>query len=547
MPGRHASGRRTTRWHPLLVGVVLIGVVCAGVGFLVFGPPDANRACSGTTPLRIGAAPRIQPLLGKIANRINEREVEADGGCLEVRVDVADTERTRQQLEAGKKGDLPDLWVPESWDWVNAKGLTTDQILPMSSVAATPLVVAAPTDRAAELQKPTSWVDLARSHPMSLSDPENSATSYAALLAILRSMPGPIIQPKDRDELARIIVDLDRRRTADITTALTKVSRGQVPDPVIATEQDLVAYQRATPGAKLAAAVPNGPTSILDFPLVALNTSTAKTTLNREAYPRIVSELNRPEGRKLLARYGFRPSAKLSAAPSAPEEGRAPAKLDLLLSKGGDIDEPLRSWAATTADTRMLAVADVSGSMQESAGTQTRLQLTQEAIRTAFGYFQSTDAFGLWTFSQNLAGPGRDYQEQAGVDALDPAHHAAAVQAIDALDDRAVGGTGLYDTALAAYTSAVEGYDANRRNYVVLFTDGKNEDDGLTLPDLTARLTERARDDRPVRMLVVGIGPEVDSAELGKIAGAVDGEAYTADDPADMKRIMINALVGRTD
>ena len=40
------------------------------------------------------------------------------------------------------------------------------------------------------------------------------------------------------------------------------------------------------------------------------------------------------------------------------------------------------------------------------------------------------------------------------------------------------GGTGLYDTALAAYRTALRNYDPHYSNAVVLMTDGRNEDPG---------------------------------------------------------------------
>ena len=195
----------------------------------------------------------------------------------------------------------------------------------------------------------------------------------------------------------------------------------------------------------------------------------------------------------------------------------------------------------------MLAVADVSGSMLTQAGSKTRLGLAQEATRAGFGYFQDTDAFGLWTFSLNLGGGGRDYVEQVPVARLDAAHRDKVTDAIDELDDRAVGGTGLYDTTLAAYQAAKEGFDPERRNYVVLFTDGQNEDTGQTLTQLTSALKKEADRKRPISVVLVGIGPDVDRDELGQIAKAAGGKALTADQPEDINRVMIDALVARID
>ena len=44
------------------------------------------------------------------------------------------------------------------------------------------------------------------------------------------------------------------------------------------------------------------------------------------------------------------------------------------------------------------------------------------------------------------------------------------------------GGTGLYDSTLAAYRQALQDYDPAYSNTVILMTDGANDDPGLDVP-----------------------------------------------------------------
>ena len=83
------------------------------------------------------------------------------------------------------------------------------------------------------------------------------------------------------------------------------------------------------------------------------------------------------------------------------------------------------------------------------------------------------------------------------------------------------GGTGLYDTVLAAYREVQRDYVPGRINSVILFTDGKNENkDGISRAQLLSELKRLADPKRPVRLVIIGIGNEVDRQELEAITTA---------------------------
>jgi hypothetical protein len=110
------------------------------------------------------------------------------------------------------------------------------------------------------------------------------------------------------------------------------------------------------------------------------------------------------------------------------------------------------------------------------------------------------------------------------------------------------GATGLYDTALAAYKEVQDTWQAGRVNSVLLFTDGKNENkDGLTRAQLVSQLTKIKDPRRPVRLVVIGIGNEVDRAELQAITNASSaGGVFVAEDPAKISQIFLEAIAGRS-
>jgi Mg-chelatase subunit ChlD len=111
------------------------------------------------------------------------------------------------------------------------------------------------------------------------------------------------------------------------------------------------------------------------------------------------------------------------------------------------------------------------------------------------------------------------------------------------------GDTGLYDTALAAYKTVQNGWEAGRVNSVILFTDGVNENPGgLTRDELTAALKKARDPKRPVRMVIIGIGTEVDRGELKAIADASGPSSgvFVAEDPARINEIFLQAIATRT-
>jgi hypothetical protein len=120
---------------------------------------------------------------------------------------------------------------------------------------------------------------------------------------------------------------------------------------------------------------------------------------------------------------------------------------------------------------------------------------------------------------------------------------------LDSIPDRLTpGGTGLYDTTLAAVRAARENYDPTAVNSVLMLTDGTNEDDGagLELAALLDTLRSEANPERPIKVIGVALGPDADLEALQQIAEATAGSAYSAVDPADLRTVLFDALRQRS-
>lgn len=77
----------------------------------------------------------------------------------------------------------------------------------------------------------------------------------------------------------------------------------------------------------------------------------------------------------------------------------------------------------------------------------------------------------------------------------------------------------------------------------MLFTDGQNEDaNSISREELVKQLKEKADPKRPVRVILVGIGNEVNKEELESVAEAGGGGAFVAQDPAKIDEIFLQAI-----
>jgi Bacterial extracellular solute-binding protein len=189
------------------------------------------------------------------------------------------------------------------------------------------------------------------------------------------------------------------------------------------------------------------------------------------------------------------------------------------------VDHVFAAWYVQDRRSSILLAVDVSGSMQEPApGTGTPLiQLVQKGCLAVGQMLPDQSALGLWAFG-SLLDPPRDYRVLLPTAALTEGQRAGLSGAVGRLTAEQTG-TGLYDTILAAYKSATASYRAGVANEVVVFTDGRNEDDAVSIDigQLTAGLTAAADPKRPVQLTVVAFGAAPDAAGLQKAIGPVKG------------------------
>jgi Mg-chelatase subunit ChlD len=153
-----------------------------------------------------------------------------------------------------------------------------------------------------------------------------------------------------------------------------------------------------------------------------------------------------------------------------------------------------------------------------------------------------TTKIGVWLFSTKLDGD-EDYQELLPVAPISEQVSSGAFAKLRQVQVKKNGATGLYDSTLAAYRAARQNFEPGRINTVVVMTDGRNEDpDSISRDELLAELAKLRDPRRPIRIVGIGIGPDIDVGELQAIAGATGGQAFTTPDPTKIQGIFYAAL-----
>jgi hypothetical protein len=548
----------------IIAAIAVVGIVASGVFLWVGGHltplfAAAESGCGDYEQLVVVADTSIAPALADVAKDFDA----SSEACVETVIKPQDSADSAAILASG--GLDADAWVPESSVWIDrttataaSLGQNPPEVEVGASIAATPVVFAAPATKAAEIaSEPVTWARLlSGTLPTILPDPEASAASLAGLLALRGHS-----SPDDPRQFAGAMIELGKTIPASTSAAFGSLAASQQPAVVLTSEVQVAAYNLDEPTETLVAAYPADGTVLLDYPFVRLPVRAGGGNDEGEASGVEVSDAEGAPGRAelveafetevrgaadRLAADGFRSpdgTGTLDIPGLAAEGPAAATQLDTAVQL-----EILRAWGVLTLRSRMLAVIDVSGSMEEPAENGLRrIDIFQQAAIGAMEKFSGEVELGVWVFSTARNGD-LDYEDLAPIAPLaDLAHKQQIAGIIQSLPARLGGATGLYDTALAAVQRVRESYDPEKVNSVLLITDGKNEDEnGIDLETLLAELAKIDDPTKPVAVIMIGFGPDTDLAAMQRIAQATKGAAYSASKPEDLGTVLVDALSQRT-
>jgi Bacterial extracellular solute-binding protein/von Willebrand factor type A domain len=245
-------------------------------------------------------------------------------------------------------------------------------------------------------------------------------------------------------------------------------------------------------------------------------------------------------------------SARLRAPDGSGAPDATAGRLPPLTAKPYDvlaphhIDHVLATWYPEDRRMNLLVVTDVSGSMGSPApGTSTPLiDLVREGCGSVRDLLPNDARLGLWEFGVNLD-PPHDYRVLVPIAPLTDVHRNAVSTAIKDLATRNTG-TGLYNTIIDAYKAARDSYRAGVPNQVMIFTDGRNEDDPhtITAAELSRRLAAAKDPARPVQLSVVTFGQPSEGSVLGDVVKPVDGYVEALDNADKVAATFIHLAAG---
>ena len=612
-PGHRPAGRGSIGRSIFLVALIMVVVLAGGFGAYLFVNRSSNSSACGsnTINLQVVADPDQSSLLRDAARDYAGTKPVVGDRCVNVNVRALDSPEATAALATGwtdpGAGPRPDVWVPAASTWASELELQLQQardtdIVPAErpSVATSPLVIAMPKPMAEALgwpKRPLGWSDLntalrnpagwaAFGHPdwgpfkLGKTDPKLSEAGLGALLSAGMvvaggdHVPTPAELQAKSPELGSMILEVSRSpgdETDTTSTILANLERADESGKALSyvsaiplSEKSVWDYNqgrpidnpagadRPKPKVPLAAIYPKEGTLQSDYPWLVLKAPWVDDA-KREAASDFLLYLKSPAIQGRFQAAGFRSARGQPGAEINPDSGLIPDQPKRVLPQPPSLllAATLKGWDQTKRIANLLAVYDVSGSMQEvvpGTGGMRKIDLARQAAMASLRLFTTESNVGSWEFSTHLDGT-RDYRESvpiAPVGGKDPGGVSHLQRLQEALTRLTAtnGDTGLYDTALAAYQYVKRNYAPDRLNLVVLITDGRNDDPGgsITLDQLLQQLRAGQKDDQKVRILSFAYGKDADVAALDQISKATGGQVFTSPNPTDIERVFVTAL-----
>ncbi|WP_250030438.1 substrate-binding domain-containing protein [Paractinoplanes maris] len=506
----------------------------------VAGPTRSPSAttCPGVK-LRVVAAPEIAPVVTTAAKTLDDNEANPCDP-----IEVVAEEPGFTVANAAK----PDVWIPSSTAWVgiaNAGGAAfRAQGEPL---AHSPIVLAGPpgvTNGLATGDR-TSWAKLtgavAAGRVPAVSMPDAQASTigllsvYAVNAAMARTTPDSGIAQLRALTLRSRLKDA----SADPTKTLARVAEQWNTNGVIydvgvfpTTEQQLRTYQRGQHTVKLNGAFPADGMVEADYPFAV-----AKNNQDIE----LTAQLRAAITRTALTKAGFRPASLPGTLP--------------LPKKPAGLLAPATMWSQyKSLSTQVLLLIDASGSMNKKIAapggrTTTRAGLLRESGKFAAELFAEDTNVGLWFFGQPTptSPPHKEVVSYGPITGpLDGKSRRDALgNAMDEYRAADNSGTPLYKSVLDGVAEMREKVSPGTVTLVVVLTDGEDGESTfkMTQAQFMSKLAAEQDPSRPVPVLALGYGPDVDMKALNAMSEATGGKAFPATNPADLSSAIAKAFL----
>ncbi len=545
MAARHRAGLGTEKWILPALGIfAVLGLLLAGILAVVVDTSSdqteqvAGSSCTG--PIKVVTASSFAPVFDGIAT-----ELDHGPNCVRLDVDTADGRKAVQRVA----DDNADVWVPDDASWVGAAGALELAQAPTAGagtvLATSPIYMVTDQGTAAELRKAGgSWSALAglvgtTRAKLVIDGPDDSGDG---LIGVGDAAEG-VWLAKDMDASALWLDQAkSRTRTVDGAQAAMPAKTGEVG---LVAEHALLPALAAAKTKNLAVLPGTDYSSLMRYTWLPTADGIGNPT-RAAALDRIRAKLSNPA---IVGKY--LKAARLRLPSGVVPPGGAASLPPLTAKPFGvlethHIDHVFATWYPEDRRTDLLVVVDVSGSMATKAtgSGSTRIDLVRQGSRSLEGLLPDDSRMGLWQFGSKLDGD-QDWQQLVGLQPLDARQRDSLGSAIDGLAAQQTG-TGLYDTVLAAYTSARDAYRSGVPNQVVVFTDGKNESDtnSMSASQLAAELKKTADPKRPVLLSVVTFGTAADAKVVNDAVAPVRGYVDNLTSASEVAAVFIHVAAG---
>jgi Ca-activated chloride channel homolog len=522
------------------------------------------------TLVNVAVSSDIAPAIQTIARAFNNQNVAAGGHCVQVQVTEGASAAQASQVDGQTgSGGLPpfDAWIPDSSLWVDVARSFPQGAMDVQptgkSVARSPLMLvttAAVAKKTHIFDTPSSWNLLLPPNyggpPQSagvsveLPDPSDSSAGLAALVEVNRDLGDG---PSARTALTQFDIDTESTADFDSVSGLQQFAASTKPPfnrqaVTVASEQAVIAYDKATPHAPLDARYPAGASKALgspelDYPFV-LTTTKAAELAGATAFG---DYLQSSYAKSAIRYYGFRSSdgvpdvmpAGLGSQPlqlaSAPSASEASANLD--------------AWQKLGLGERILSLIDVSPAMgqPDGNGTQTLHELLDQTASGGLTLFPDSTNMGMWAIGADGNSASKPYTQLVTLGPL-PADYGVVTRRtqLEEMNTNLPLGNGrlaLHDAILDAYKYMTKTYAPNYSNAVLVLTAGVDTArNDMPVSTLLTKLRKLFNPNKKVAVVILMFGRQGDFTAMQQIANATGGAAFQVTNPAEVGTIFIEGI-----
>jgi hypothetical protein len=569
VPGRRARVRRASIPALVIIAVAIAATTMIGMSARAV---IARASCS-RHPIVVNLAVSydISATIQTIARTFDTQSQVVDGRCVEIQVSAGQPSAVAAEVDgqASLQGLAPiDAWIPDSSLWIDVARsypLGAQVVDPLGiSVAKSPIMLVTSQIVAQEtgiFGPPASWNLLLPSSyggppgglglSVDIPDPADSAVGLTTLIQVSRALG---TSPAGRAGFAKFEYNTSATADFDSTTALASLV-GSTGPPfnrralAEASEQAVIAYDRANLRAPLAARYPtSGDKALdaaeLDYPYVITTTSADY----RQAAAVFGHFLLGSYAQSLIRYAGFR------SATGVPDQVPASFGLSsqpLAIATAPSATETVSSisaWKRLGLGSKILVLRDVSLAMNTpvSAGgpsVETVLSLTASA---GLALFPDSTQMGLWEMPDPASSQSYKILVPTGPLPNDVGVMTRRQQLEELNATLKAGGKPLflYDAIVAGYQSMTAQYSPQYSNAVVVLTAGIDDPHDISFQAALTDIKHLYNPAKKVNIVVLDFGG-AEIRQLSELAAATGGQAFPVTSPTQIGRIFAEAIGNR--